>query len=134
MYRQRNNIDIIIPTLLLTIPCVQSFLRLISLMIYTLAEILIPKKTIMEKILYPTHPVRFIITRPSESGKSLFLTTIILNIINDYEKLYIYSPSLHQDLYQKLVEGFSNYIPIHLIPNILYEEDIDLVIGELNIN
>ena len=26
----------------------------------------------MEKILYPNHPVRCIITRPSESGKSLF--------------------------------------------------------------
>ena len=85
----------------------------------------------MEKILYPTHPVRYIITGLSECGKSVFLTNLILNIINEYDKIYIYSPSLHQDLYQKLIKCFSNYIPIHIIPNILTEEDIDLVIEEL---
>ena len=31
-----NNIDIIIPTVILTIPCALSFLSLISLMIYTI--------------------------------------------------------------------------------------------------
>ena len=82
----------------------------------------------MDKILYPTHSVRCIITGPSECGKSVFLTNIILNIINEYDKIYIYSPSLHQDLYQKLIKCFSNYIPIHIIPNILNEEDIDEVI------
>ena len=81
----------------------------------------------MEKTLYPTHPVRCIITGPSECGKSVFLTNIILNIINKYDKIYIYSPSLHQDLYQKLIRCFSNYIPINIIPNILNEEDIDIV-------
>ena len=87
----------------------------------------------MEKDIYPTHPVRCIITGPSECGKSYFLTNLILNIINEYDKIYIYSPSLHQDLYQKLIECFSNYIPIHIIPNILNEEDIDLVIdGVIN--
>ena len=55
----------------------------------------------MEKYLYPQHPVRCIITGPSECSKSLFLTNLFLNIINDYHKIYIYSPSLHQDLYQK---------------------------------
>ena len=85
----------------------------------------------MEKILYPNHPVRCIITGPSECGKSLFLTSLILKIINEYDKIYIYSPSLHQDLYQRLINCFSNYIPIHIIPNILYEEDIDTVIGEI---
>ena len=40
----------------------------------------------MEKILYPTHPVRCIITGPSECGKSVFLTNLILNIINEYDK------------------------------------------------
>ena len=62
----------------------------------------------MEKILYPTHPVRCIKTGPSECGKSVFLTNLILNIINEYDKIYIYSPSLHQDLYQKLIKCFSN--------------------------
>ena len=84
----------------------------------------------MDKILYPTHPVRCIITEPSNSGKTYFLTNIILNIINEYDKIYIYSPSLHQDFYQKLIRCFSNYIPIHIIPNIVNEEDIDIVIEE----
>ena len=82
----------------------------------------------MERILYPNHPVRCIITGPSECSKSVFLTNLILNIINEYDKIYIYSPSLHQNLYQKLTKCFSNYIPIHVIPNILNEEDIDIVI------
>ena len=85
----------------------------------------------MEKIFYPTHPVRCIINGPSECGKSIFLTNLILNIINEYDKIYIYSPSLHHDLYQKPVKCYSNYIPIHIIPNILNENDIDIVIEEI---
>ena len=53
------------------------------------------------KIFYPHHPVRCIVTGPSECGKSVFLSGLILNVINEYDKIYIYSPSLHQDLYQK---------------------------------
>ena len=85
----------------------------------------------MEKFLYPNHPVRCIRTGPSKSGKSVFLTNLILNIINEYDKTYIYSPSLHQNIYQKLIKYFSNCIPIHKIPKILNEEDIDLVIDEV---
>ena len=85
----------------------------------------------MEKILYPNHPVRCIITGPSNVGKSVFLTNLILNIINEYDKIYIYSPSLHQDLYQKLINYFSNCIPIHIIPNILNETDIDIVTEDI---
>ena len=85
----------------------------------------------MEKILYPNHPVRCIITGPSECGNFVFLTNLILNIINEHDKIYIYSPSLHQDVYQKLIKCFSNYIPIHIIPNILTKEDIDVVIEEI---
>ena len=85
----------------------------------------------MEKFLYPTHPIRCIITGPSECGKSVFLTNLFLNIINEYNKIYIYSPSLHQDLYQKLIKCFSNYTPINIIPNILNEEHIDVVIEEI---
>ena len=80
----------------------------------------------MEKFPYPTHPVRCIITGQSECANSVFLTNLILNIINEYDKIYIYSPSLHQDLYQKIIKCFRNYIPIHIIPNILNEEDIDI--------
>ena len=85
----------------------------------------------MEKILYPNLPARCIIPGPSKLRKSVFLTKLILNIINDYDKIYMYSRSLHQDLYQKLIICFSDYIPINIIPNILNEENIDIVIDEL---
>ena len=85
----------------------------------------------MDKYLYPTHPVRFIKTGPIECGKSVFLTNSILNIINENDKIYIYSSSIHQELYQKLFKCFSNYIPNNIIPNILNEEDIDVVIEEI---
>ena len=84
----------------------------------------------MEKTLYPKNP-RCIITGPSNVGKSVFLTNLVLIIINEYDKIYIYSPSLHQGLYQKLIKCFSNHIPIHIIPNILNDEDIDIVIEEV---
>ena len=64
----------------------------------------------------------------------MFLTNLILIIINEYDKNYIYSPNLHLDFYQKLFKCSSNYIPIHVIPNILNEEDIDVVNEEVNIN
>ena len=82
----------------------------------------------IEKFLYPTHPVGCIITGPGEYGKFVILTVLILKIINEYDKIYIYLASLHQDLYQKLIKSFNNYIPIHFIPNILNDEDIDIVI------
>ena len=85
----------------------------------------------MGKFLYPNHPVRCIITGSSNVGKSYLLTNLILNIINECDKIYIYSPSLHQDLYQKLIKCFGNYIPITIIPNILNEADIDIVIDEI---
>ena len=84
-----------------------------------------------DKYLYPNHPFCCIITGPSCSGKSVFLTNLILNIINEYDKIYIYSPSLHKDLYQKLIKCFHIYISINIIPNILNEEDIDIVIEEI---
>ena len=85
----------------------------------------------MEKFLYPSHPVRCIIMGPSCSGKSVFLKNLILKFYNEYDKIYIYSPSLHQDLYQNLIKCFSNYIPIIIIPNILNQADIDPVIEEI---
>ena len=88
----------------------------------------------MDKILYPTHPCRVITTGPSNVGKTYFLTNIILNIVNEYDKIYIFSPSLHQDLYQRLIKCFNIYIPIHIISNILNEEDLDLVIEDIVIN
>ena len=75
--------------------------------------------------------MRWIITGPSECGKSVSLTSLNLNIIKEYDKIYIYSPSLHEDLYQKLIKCLTNYIPLHIIPNILNEENIDIVVEEI---
>ena len=44
--------------------------------------------------------------------------------------MYIYSPSLHQGLYQNLFQSFNNYILINIIPNVLNEKDIDIVIED----
>ena len=85
----------------------------------------------MEEFLYLTLPVRCIIPGTSECGKPVFLAKLILNNINEFDKIYIYSASLHQDLYQNFIKCFSIYIPIHKIPNILNEEDIDIVIDEV---
>ena len=71
------------------------------------------------------------ITGPSCSGKSVFLTKLILIILNEYHKIYIYSPNLHQGLYENLIKCFSKYIPTNILPNVLNEEDIELVIEEI---
>ena len=80
------------------------------------------------KVFHPSHPLRCIICGPSSSGKSVFSTNINLNIINESDKIYIYSSSLHEDLYQRSIKCFSNYIPILIIPIILNEEDEDIVV------
>ena len=85
----------------------------------------------MDKYIYPHQPVRCIITGPSNVGKSVLLTNSVLNFFNENDKIYIYSPSLHQYLFQKLIKCFSNYMPIHLFPKILNEDVIDLVIKEI---
>ena len=68
-----NNIVLEISPLLILItivPCGASLVCLISFMVYTLVKPLINKK--MEKILYPNHPCRCIITGPSNVGKTYF--------------------------------------------------------------
>ena len=85
----------------------------------------------MEQFLYPNRPVRCIITGPSECRKSVFLKTLTFYFINDLNKIYIYSPSLHQNLYENLFKCFSNYIPNYIIPRILNVENIDIVIDEI---
>ena len=40
----------------------------------------------MENFLYPTHPLRCIIMGLSNSGKTMILTNLILNIIKEFEK------------------------------------------------
>ena len=41
----------------------------------------------IDNFLYRNHPIRCIITGPSECGKSVFLTNLILNNFNDYNKI-----------------------------------------------
>ena len=76
--------------------------------------------------------MRAIITGPSNSGNTYFLTNLILNIIDDFQKIYIYSPSLHQDLYQKIIRCMNAFLPLNTIQNIINEgysiDDIDSVI------
>ena len=80
----------------------------------------------MDKFLYPRHPVRCNITGPSECGNSCFLTNLTLYLFNEKK-----SPSFHQDKYQELNKHFGNYMPIHIIPNILNEKSKDLVIQDV---
>ena len=42
-----------------------------------------------------------------------------------------FTQSLHEGSYQKIINRFCKYIAINLIPDILNEEDIDLVIDEI---
>ena len=55
----------------------------------------------------------------------------LLRKISFYDKIYIYSPTTHQHLYQKTNERFSNYIPIKLISKNVNEEDKDLKFDEI---
>ena len=56
----------------------------------------------MEKFLYPNHPVNGIISGPSHVGKLVFLTNLNSNFVNEHYKIYIYSPSLHQGFIPKI--------------------------------
>ena len=62
----------------------------------------------MENFLYPNHPVRCIITRPSECGKSVFPTKLFLNIISEYNK-YISTHPVYIKIYIK------NYLNVLVI-------------------
>ena len=59
-----------------------------------------------DKFLYPHYPVRCIITGPSECGKSVFLTNLILNIINIYDKK-IYTRLVFIKIY---IKNYSNVL------------------------
>ena len=73
----------------------------------------------MDKKLYPKSPVRVVISGPSGCGKTCLLTKLITEIINDFTEIYIYSPSIHQDTYQKLIDCFEQKIPPKSISKIL---------------
>ena len=89
----------------------------------------------MEKFLYPEIPVRVIISGKSASGKSTLLFKILFNIINEFDKIYIFSPTIHQPTYQKIIKCFNSFLPLNVIQNILKEnislEDLDNTIEEI---
>ena len=68
-----------------------------------------------EKYVYPNQPVRCIIIGHSECGKSVFLTNLFLNNVDEYGKIYNSSPPQRQGLYQKLIKCFSNFMPNQII-------------------
>ena len=76
----------------------------------------------MEKILYPTKPVQCIISGKSSSGKSTLILKILFQIITELDKIYIYSPTIHQDSYQNNIKCCNSFLPLNVINNILQED------------
>ena len=123
-------IDITIPTLLLTIPWGLSFLCLISFMDIPYSNLYSILNEYRE-VFIPAASCSLYYNQTKQRWNISIFNKVNLNIINNYDKINIYSPSLHQNLYQKLIKCFSNYIPLHIVPNIVIDEDIDVVIDEL---
>ena len=85
----------------------------------------------MKTKLYPKSPVRVVISGPSGCGKTCLLTKLITEIINDYTEIYIYSPSIYQETYSKLIECFEQKIPPKSIPKVLKNnKSIDDIISD----
>ena len=76
----------------------------------------------MKCFLYPKHPVRAIITGPSGCGKTYLLTHLITKIFNNFFEIYIYSPPIHQDTYQTLIECFEQKIPLKYFNKVSKEQ------------
>ena len=76
---------------------------------------------------YSTQKFLFVVffSGKSNSGKSTLLFKILFNILNDFDKIYIYSPTIHQPAYQKLIKCFQSFLPLNVINKIL-KEDISL--------
>ena len=88
----------------------------------------------MEKYLYPKPPVRCLISGKSASGKSTLLFKILFNI-NEFDKIFIYSPTIHQPVYRTILKSFNNFLPLNVIQNILREgiplDELDRSIEEI---
>ena len=85
----------------------------------------------MKTKLYPKSPVRVVISGPSGCGKTCLLTKLITEIINDYTEIYIFSPSIYQETYSKLIECFEKKIPPKSIPKVLNNnKSIDDIISD----
>ena len=88
----------------------------------------------MDNLLHLQQPVRCNITGPPECGKSYVLMNSTLKLSTNSKETYIFSPILHQDLNQKIIKCFSNYIPVNIIPNYLNEADLDPINDEILID
>ena len=55
----------------------------------------------MEKLLYPQHPFRCIITRPSECGKNYSSTNLILGNFDQFKKIYTSNHQVYIKIYIK---------------------------------
>ena len=59
----------------------------------------------------PKLPLRGILLAPSGSGKTVLLSNIILHVYRDcYERLYIFSPSVHVDQTWQAVKDYQEKI------------------------
>ena len=67
----------------------------------------------IEKYLYPEQPVRCIISDKSASGKSTLLFKILFNIINEFDKILIFSPTIYQPTYKTRIKCFNSFLPLN---------------------
>ena len=72
----------------------------------------------MNNFLHTSHLAGVTNIGPRQCGKSVFLNNLILNFICGFEKNYIYSPFLLQELYQKLKKYFNIFIPLKKDPKL----------------
>ena len=84
----------------------------------------------MDNFLNPINRIVCNIIGPPACGKSCFLTNIILNFVKGYRKVYIYSPSLYRDLYQRILKRFSNFKQISMIQKNPEDGRLDFLIVE----
>ena len=85
----------------------------------------------MKVELYPKSPARVVISGPSGCGKTCLLTKLITEKIIDFTEIYIYSPSIYQETYQKLIECFEKKIPPKSISKVLKNnKSIDDIISD----
>lgn len=77
---------------------------------------------------------RVLIIGPSGCGK----THLLMNILNmiPFDKLFLFSRSIHQDYYQTLIRCHENFLPRNVIENIFNEppksmEELDQIINEI---
>ena len=75
--------------------------------------------------MYPSKPLRCIISGKTASRKRTLLFKIPLNIIIEFDKIYIFSPTIHQPTYQKILKCFQSFMPLNAIYYII-QEDIPL--------